>query len=69
MNSDNTNQKTVQVAAGLMQEAELSYANVVAENEQLKAKLATAEAPVHFALLIYFQRIKLGHPVTYGEDL
>ncbi|PVV01719.1 hypothetical protein BB560_003852 [Smittium megazygosporum] len=44
MNSENANQETVQVAAGLMQEAELSYANVVAENEQLKAQLATAEA-------------------------
>ncbi|PVV00744.1 hypothetical protein BB560_004864, partial [Smittium megazygosporum] len=44
MNSDNANQETVQVAAGLMQEAELSYSHVVAENEQLKAQLATAEA-------------------------
>ncbi|PVU89099.1 hypothetical protein BB560_006318, partial [Smittium megazygosporum] len=44
MNSENANKETVQVAAGLMQEAELSYANVVAENEQLKAQLATAEA-------------------------
>ncbi|PVV04334.1 hypothetical protein BB560_001163 [Smittium megazygosporum] len=44
MNSENANQETAQVAAGLMQEAELSYANVVAENEQLKAQLATTEA-------------------------
>ncbi|OMJ09577.1 hypothetical protein AYI69_g10602, partial [Smittium culicis] len=38
------NDNTMQVSAGQLQEAEMSYSNLVAENEQLKTQLAATES-------------------------
>ncbi|OMJ11737.1 hypothetical protein AYI69_g9721 [Smittium culicis] len=38
------NDNTMHVSAGQLQEAEMSYTNLVAENEQLKTQLAAAES-------------------------